>query len=88
MFKMFYIVKNSYSTPTSIGFSNTWYVVGFPSRAARDAHVFECPNLATKAIRASEIRKYGGSPKKVNYFDADGQYWIHMGHGEFCKEIN
>ena len=85
---MFYIVKNSYSTPTSIGFSNTWYVVGFPSRAARHAHVFECPNLATKAIRASEIRKYGGSPKKVNYFDANGQYYIHMGQGEFCKEIN
>ena len=88
MFKMFYIAKNSYSNPTSIGFSNTWYVVGFPSRAARDTHVFECPNLATKAITASEIRKYGGSPKKVNYFDANGQYYIHMGQGEFCKQID
>ena len=84
---MFYIAKNNYSTPTSIGFSNSWYVVGFPSRAARHAHVFECPNLATKVIAASEIRKYGGSHKKVNYFDDNNQYWIHMGHGEFCKEI-
>jgi len=87
-FEMFYIAKNSYSNPTNIGFSNTWFVVGFTSRVARDAYVFKCPNLATKAITASEIRKYGGSPKKVSYFDANGQYYIHMGQGEFFKQID
>jgi len=83
---MFYLAKNYYSTPTSIGFANTWYVVGFPTRAARDAHVLKCPNLATQAIKANDLRKFGGCPKKVNYFDKHGQYFVYMGNREFCKQ--
>jgi hypothetical protein len=81
---MFYAAKNIYSTPNSIGFCNTWVVVGFPTIAARDAYVLNCPNLATKAIKASEIRQHGGEPGRVNYYDFEGEYHIHMGHGEFA----
>lgn len=57
---MYYAATNSYSTDTSVGFCNTWFCISFPTRAARDEYVRQCPKLATKAIKASEVRKYGG----------------------------
>lgn len=80
---MFYAAKNIYSTPNSVGFCNTWFVVGFQTKFHRDSYVRECPELATKAIKASEIRQHGGEPGRVNFYDAYGEYHQHMGQGEF-----
>lgn len=80
---MFYAAKNLYSSPTNIGFCNTWIVIGFPTRTSRDAFVQKCPNLATRAITANDIKKFGGKPKRINFYDKHGKYHIHMGNGEF-----
>lgn len=81
---MYYVAINNYSTETSIGFYNTWYVLGFATKSARDAHVQNCPKLATKAIKASEIKKYGGKHGQNNYIDLDGNFFQHMGRGNFA----
>lgn len=60
---MYYAAKNHYSTETSVGFSNTWYVLGFAKRAMRDAHVKAATDMATRAIKAKEITTYGGLKK-------------------------
>lgn len=80
---MFYVAENHYSSETSIGFANTWYVVGFATRAARDAHVAQAKDMATRAIKAAEIRLYGGKPGQVSHYDAQGHYWQHTGGCEF-----
>lgn len=85
---MYYAAKNSYSNETSIGFWNTWYVVGFATKAARDAHVKKCPELATRAIKSNEIKKYDGKQGQIGYFDKNNTFFQHMGHGEFCKMVN
>lgn len=70
---MFYAAKNYYSSPTSVGFANTWYVVGFADRAARDAHVADCFDMATQPIKATQISQFGGKPKNIGVFDSNGQ---------------
>lgn len=80
---MFYAAKNHYASPTSVGFFNTWYVIGFANRACRDAHVSNSVDMATRPIKANQIKKYGGKPKRINFYDKHGKYHIHMGNGEF-----
>ncbi len=55
---MFYAADNQYSTPTSVGFSNTWSVLAFESKTARDAWVKMDDGLAARAIKRTEIAKY------------------------------
>jgi hypothetical protein len=55
---MFYAADNVYSTPTSVGFANTWQVLAFQDRATRDAWVRNDEGLAARAIKRNEIRKY------------------------------
>ena len=69
---MFYAATNSYSTKTSIGFCNTWGVIGFATRAMRDAYVRRATDLATRAIKASEIKTYDGRPGQVSFCDESG----------------
>ena len=66
---MYYAAKNRYASETNIGFCNTWYVVAFPTCAARNEHVQESNDRATKAIFASDYRRYGAVPGKVNFAD-------------------
>lgn len=80
---MFYAAVNSYATETSIGFSNTWGVLGFATRQMRDAYVQQAKDLATKAITSSEIRTYNAKPGQVSYYDADGNLQTHTQAGQF-----
>ncbi len=87
---MFYAAKNNYATETGVGFANTWYVLGFEQKRLRDAYVARASDLATRAIKASEIRSYGGRPGQVSYYDAKGelQQWTPMGFTYGCHEID
>ncbi len=80
---MYYAATNSYATQTSIGFSNSWHVIGFATRAMRDAYVEQAKDLATKSIKAAEIAAYSGKRGQVDFYDADGNYHMHMQAGEF-----
>lgn len=55
---MFYAATNSYASETSTGFANTWGVLAFSTRAARDAYVASATDLATRAITRREITQY------------------------------
>ena len=82
---MYYAAVNSYATETSIGFANTWSVLGFASRQARDDYVKQATDRATKAITSREIRAYNGKPSQVSNYDAEGNLWQHLQNGEFIK---
>lgn len=81
---MFYAAVNSYATETSIGFANTWGVLGFATRQMRDAYVRQANDLATRSITSKEISAYGGRHGQISYYDADGNLHQHMQHGEFA----
>lgn len=57
---MFYAADNHYGSQTDLGFANTWYVVAFLTKASRDAYVEASDRLSTRAIKAREVKKYGG----------------------------
>lgn len=82
---MFYAAKNHQSSETSVGFSNTWYVVGFEAKKMRDAHVANSDDMATKCINSKDVIKYGYNVGKLSYYDANGHYHQYMGNGEFVK---
>lgn len=56
--KTYYVAENYYSTETSVGFANTWYVVAYQNKKDRDNRVKTSPYLATKAIKAADINMY------------------------------
>ena len=60
---MFYAAINSYATETSTGFSNTWGVLAFETKAARDSYIADASDLATRSIARKEIGKYLGEIK-------------------------
>lgn len=80
---MYYAAKNTHASDTSIEFANTWYVIGFATRADRDNHVAHATDLATKAILSTELRAYGARRGQISYYTADGKFMEHMQHGEF-----
>jgi len=59
MSKQYYAADNHYGNESSIGFANTWYVLAFASKAARDDFVDGSDKASTRAIKASEIKQYG-----------------------------
>jgi hypothetical protein len=59
MAKSFYAADNSYGSETDLGFSNTWHVIEFASKAARDEFVSASTKRSTRAIKAAEIKEYG-----------------------------
>lgn len=61
--RYYFAVTNSYSTASSLGFSNTWKVLAFTNKTDRDNFVLSSNKLATKSIRKSEIGKYIEAPK-------------------------
>jgi len=72
---MHYAAVNSYATQASVGFSNTWSVIGFATKTMRDAYVRRATDLATRAIKISEFRKYGAKRGEVSYYDATGAFF-------------
>lgn len=73
---MYYAAKNTYASATDIGFANTWYVLGFATKAMRDLHVKNASDLATRAITTREFKRYGAKHGQVDYFDSTGQKWV------------
>lgn len=59
----YYAVNNTYSTESSLGFTNTWFVLVFDSKTARDEYVANSPRLAARAIKRTEIGEYIEAPK-------------------------
>lgn len=58
----YYAADNLYGSDTSIGFTNTWRVMVFSSKAARDDFV-ENGNRSTRSIKRREIGQYIPAPK-------------------------
>jgi hypothetical protein len=82
---MYYAAFNSHATETSIGFANTWGVIGFATKAMRDAYVKRTNDLATKAITAKEVGKYDAKTGEVDYYDAAGDLMVHTQRGEYMR---
>jgi hypothetical protein len=58
--KTFYAAINVRGNETSIGFSNTWGVLEFTSKAERDefVEITKERNISVRAIKATEVKKY------------------------------
>lgn len=82
---MFYAAVNSHATDTSIGFANTWGVIGFATKTMRDAYVARATDLATKSITSKEVGKYDARLGQISYYDAAGDLMEHTQHGEFSR---
>jgi hypothetical protein len=82
---MFYAAINSRSTETSVGFANTWGVIGFATKTMRDAYVARATDLATKSITSKEVGKYDARLGQISYYDANGDLMEHTQHGEFMS---
>ena len=67
--RTYYAADNHYGSETDLGFANTWYVISFASKAARDAYVANSEKRSTRAIRAGEVRQYGEVSRRMG---ADG----------------
>lgn len=63
---MFYAAINTHSNESSMGFHRTWSVIGFQTKANRDKHVKDSNCLATKAITAKQVSKYGGKIGEIH----------------------
>jgi len=61
--KYYYATKNAYGSGTSIGFANTWSVLVFTDKAARDYYVNNSDDMSVNAINKSDIKKYIDAPK-------------------------
>jgi hypothetical protein len=55
---MFYAAINTYATELDTGFANTWGVLAFETRAARDEYVKGATDLATRSITKDDIKHY------------------------------
>lgn len=81
---MYYVAKNHYASQNSVGYGNAWYVIAFATKKARDAHVINSDDMATRPISSKQLKMYSAAPGKVSYYDAGGVFWQHMGNGDFC----
>ena len=70
----YYAATNTYASETSIGFGNTWIVLAFETRAARDAYVAAATDRATRAITRREIPEYARRDGDFQPFS--GQKWV------------
>lgn len=67
--KTYYAAENYYGSPSSDGFSNTWYVMAFGSKVARDEWVYGRDTLSARVIKRAEVMKYapGWDQQKNEY---------------------
>jgi len=52
---MHFAANNHYGSETDRGFANTWYVIAFESKAARDEYIEQSKSLAATAITRREV---------------------------------
>jgi hypothetical protein len=76
----YYAATNVYASDVSVGGGNTWEVHVFDSRKSRDAFVESRTDLATRAIKKSEVTQYAANwdmhrnkPRRPEPFT--GEYW-------------
>jgi len=81
----FYAAINSYASSTSIGFSDAWGYLAFDTKKLRDAYVANATDIATKAIRSTECKKYGGYAGK---YDVNGVFTDYLGYHYRGKNID
>ena len=60
---MYFAAENSYGSPSSTGFSNTWEVLAFDSKLNRDNWVDSRKTLSARAIARKDIHKYVDAPR-------------------------
>jgi hypothetical protein len=72
---MFYAADNHYSRNTGVGFANTWYVLAFETRAARDEYVRTAAGMAARAILKSEVTRYATSGGREGPKPFSGEYF-------------
>lgn len=77
---IYYAATNDYASSTDVGFDNTWNVIGFESKSARDSFVESCDDLATRAIAKREVTKYASNwhmarNEYVKPAPFSGEYW-------------
>ena len=82
---MFYAAINSRATETSVGFANTWGVLGFATRQMRDAYVKRATDMATRAITSKEVGTYSAKLGQIDHYDAEGDLMVHTQRGEFHR---
>lgn len=83
---MFYAAKNSWVTETSIGFADTWYVIGFATKQMRDTYVEQAKDRATRTITSQNIKEYGGKVGQIGYYDSLGHFMVYVGDGHFARD--
>ena len=84
----FFAARNQYGSDTSVGFNNTWDVLCFPSRAARDRFVDDnSSDMSVRAITKKEVTLYltMGGQDGVKPFSGD--FWA-IWDGSVSFEIN
>lgn len=59
--KKYYAIENSMGSSTSHGFANTWSVLVFDSKAARDKFVAESVNITVEAIHKKDATRYAAN---------------------------
>lgn len=71
----YYAAFNQYGTESSVGFANTWRVVAFDSKNARDSWVEQRgrKDISARAIKRAEIGRYLDGPPKP--FSGDAYCW-------------
>ena len=69
---MYYAQFNSFGSDTDVGFSNTWQVVSFGNKSARDAWVkMNADRRDIAAISRSEALKMAGAYQRLCTVKAD-----------------
>ena len=61
MERKYYAIENQKGSSTSHGFSNTWSVLVFNSKASRDKFVSESINITVKAIEKKDVTRYAAN---------------------------
>jgi hypothetical protein len=61
--RKFFAAYNQYGSETSIGFANTWEVIAFTSKKARDEFVENSNDISFRKIKKKEIGYYVGGIK-------------------------
>ena len=54
----YFAADNTHGSRSSVGFANTWYVLVFDSKSARDDYVAGSDNISARKIKRREVTHY------------------------------
>lgn len=81
---MYYAQFNSFGSDTDVGFSNTWQVVSFGNKSARDAWVkMNADRRDIAAISRSEALKMAGAYQRLLHREGG-----HLAHIHYATDDN